>query len=431
MRKLSALLIVMALLLPTATVKAAPGNVQYIGGTTYVPSQIETAVIDALANGNLDYSLFYAITDYSDKGNFEYYVSVVGLNTSAADWNMSNGVWIGLVYVWFQDGALHGDLMEEDKRGDMVADRGADVHILGGEVVPKAAYSFDMLMTPEQQKEVNVGVYNFPWLGQHSMKYGVLGVHDAGITSLPGWIAIDFVGTTNSPPEDADMTEVVRAISNGQVKWVCRDAYSMMLQVDFVVYAHLTLSGYEAGSHISEGEGFATLVHGTFDGNCGYATQDNDTWHLHLAVQPSAIVYFEDCSLWTPVQNSPFICGEGEDEVTYDVGDWILSTKQDVPETGIVPYPPETFWDWIVGGFVYVVNGVMDAIFPATDDTTNISVYVVQMALTYMRIVWTLFIANFDVTVILILIGIGTLMEAIRMLASLYRFVMKLIPFPK
>jgi hypothetical protein len=257
-----------------------------VSATLPVSSGLRGAVDDWLATAPPSSAVYYGITYVKPHGVNKYYVCIVGLNITAPDqaWSFtgdedgnSQVVWSGTVIVTFLD---DGSSSVEMYANDPVT---TAMHSGGG------AMFAPILFAPSYG--AGGGPYvRFPWQASRAVKIGVLGLHYVGYGNDPGddWRALDLVSGSNFGSGAAN--DSVYASVAGTVDYVCEDSMSTAIRVsgdgDSFVYAHmLDNANLEIDQEFNKGAVIGQLRHGSFTGdlvgNCGWAVQAENNWHLH------------------------------------------------------------------------------------------------------------------------------------------------------
>jgi hypothetical protein len=214
----------------------------------------------------------FAITDLERRGEW-YLVSVIGLVDieDPAAWNLQDhSQWFGLA------------ILTQDERGNW---RGS---VEGAEDFGEylAAISPDVL-SPAAVSELSGDVqiqstgYVFPWEPGYSMQYGGLGVHAAGFAGVvPNWKAVDFLSDGRTDLGRAPNR--LLAASSGSITYICRGPLNVAIRIGDLLYVHLLdNANLTHGRYFSQGQLLGQLKSGSFQDNCGWASQQAGWFHVH------------------------------------------------------------------------------------------------------------------------------------------------------
>lgn len=357
---------------PTRTVSptvATPTAIAMLTASVAVPAGVSTCVESLLNSDKPDVAWYYAITNV-DTSDPDYIVSVVGVvNISGPDYSWGLGEdenlsWMGLV------------LADSDGMGGYTCDYydpplpdGVGGNGGGG---PGGG----------------PGVY-FPWQAGTKAFYGARGIHERD-APFAGWVSVDWVGGSTYGAQS--MPGLVYASTDGVITYVCRDPHSVSVRIensdtgDKFVYAHLQdRETLKAGTFLRRGASFASLVRGSFCNStprpsschCGWADQQDTTYHLHWSFMPSD-GYFQaegwvlnvSSQVWKKsneeVRVGQYMMGGGSSITDYTGG------TQDDPGNVVMVYDPNDptslrlqgghIWDNIINAFYGGVGGTAEAL---------------------------------------------------------------------
>lgn len=248
----------------------------------------------------------WAITDALEYTPGTWAISVAGLAGDPSDgWSIEGeAVWLGRVSAYTNiDGSYTVEVLPPEAMGGTTAEE-----------------------PPDGGGSANTGLI-FPWYAGTNVWYGQLGVHTGWTTSTSstyaGWQAVDFVsdGSTGMAPN------MVYAAKSGSVSWACRDGVSLAIRIGDLLYLHLDDNGISTGTYYAQGQAIGPMVEGNFNPpggsiQCGYAAQDSDTWHLHLAFPPPSNGLFRMESCVLDISTESWTCNG----TTVDPGDELTST---------------------------------------------------------------------------------------------------------
>jgi hypothetical protein len=338
-------LLMLALPLKAEAQSEAPEIIKAINP---VNSEIRTAVQVWLADHAPAPARYWAISYVEPRGD-ETLVSIIALDIESPNekWYFTeNAVWVGTVIV-------HADMTVE-----MYSTNEAE-NVMRH--VPKLAMP---VLGPGGGSYVR-----FPWQAGGTMMYGPRAVHAAGY-STSGMQAVDFVGGDDmgsgvAPPR-------VYASTGGVIDSVCPDGTSTAVRVynesanDYFIYAHLANNANLTIDHqFSAGQLIGSLVYGTFDDDCGWASQKDNHYHLHYGFSPSGGSYrMENCIL--SISNATWQCGTQ----TVKTGQFLkggggVYTGGD---SGGMAIAQPGFWDYMITGFITIWDRLVIKNLPAAQN---------------------------------------------------------------
>jgi len=286
--------ILVLLLLAFAPGVAYASDPPYVAHSTIpVDDEVKAVINSWLAVSAPSAAPYYSITYFQVDDDLSTFVSLVGLDLAdpSQDWNLTNGhqvTWRGSVKI-FEDGTV--EMISHNRTDSARSPRFARPRFDGG------------------------GSHlSFPWSTGKSMMYGQNGVHDAFSPYAVEYVAVDFVGGDDMGSGVAGPN--VYASTDGEIEYVCEDATTTAVEVyndvtgDHILYAHLLDNANLVLEHeFAKGEMVGSLKYGSFDDECGYASQASNHYHLHYEFIPSASNTFriEGCVLNTTSQK--WTCG--------------------------------------------------------------------------------------------------------------------------
>lgn len=370
-----------------------------------VSGAIQAAVRQALVSW--DRGHYYGISDVLQDGDY-WFVSVIASTKPA--WSLTDTV-VDLSHA----------LVWQDERGIYhSAIRGSQEY---SEVLPltsigRAQPEIDPLMLQQTTQES----YIFPWEKNKYMFYGPAEIHGGGF-GLTGWQAVDFV-SGDDLGDDAAPNDMYGA-ANAIINYTCRDGVSLAVRAGDLLYAHLNDEGQNIGDEIERGVKFGDLKYGTFTGgvspNCGWASQQEDHYHVHLVFpDPSengGYFYMERWKLSAATE----VWTSGNE--TVEAGDWLQAEW----DTSIDPRfeGDANFWDAVLDGGEVVAELVADAL--PGHESLELAFKVAQYAALPVRILYTTALLKFGLAFVFITIIV--LMEIIRMIYIAWMWIKRAIPF--
>jgi hypothetical protein len=381
-------MILLSLFSPQQAVRAqSAASVIYT--TIPVDGELRARVDEWLATSPPTNEIYYAITYTQPYGLDAYYVSLVALHLQSPDesWSFTGDEETGESKVaWFGTILLHNDGSAE-----MFSTSGGEI---GG--VSKLA----SLIEPAPALGAGGGAYvRFPWQPSKAVKYGVLGVHSAGYSlSATNWRAVDLVSGSDMGSGAAN--DQVYASVAGSVDYVCQDSDSTAIKVsgsgDEFLYAHLVdNANLTIGHTFSSGSVIGSLVHGSFAGdlvgNCGYAAQTAEHWHLHWGFKMANTRFqAEGCILTQAVS-----VGAGDVAIgtagAWQCGNTTVKTNGVLTHFGDIPgndggaqTNDVNFFDYLLVGF----KGIFDALIGNTLPEHNSEAFFIMPILNGIKIVF-------------------------------------------
>lgn len=372
--------------------------------TWAVGVSIDTDIRDAVevlleADPPTEETTIYAVTDVTETSTVTWLISVialVGVDPPYEEWNlMENGVWMDTVEVTFSDPTYSAEYY--------VPELGA----MGGGTA-----------------------LVFPWRPGTRAQYGYRGVHDAGFdTNL---IANDFVGGDHMAADV--MPPYAYAAADGEIFWVCKDAYSVTIKVlssqGGFVYAHLKdNANLVQGGRVYQARQIASLVYGSFNGTCGWASQTNTNYHLHFGFSPACnriggCVLNTDTGAWT--------CGDK----TINVNGWLKEETGSVPpddgsDDGVPDLTGGSFWDGPLNAVNTIVGTTMAFIWGANPEVSMSSEAFDgfrQMILNELSFANVLLPFLISFSPILLVGTFLAIAELVRVLYAIWEIFLKLLP---
>lgn len=372
---------------PNSTVQPVDETVgiTLLDSTIPVEAAIERQVKKLLAVDAPIRSVFvYAITDVVDKNGY-YTVSVAGLPIGSNAMHLGDAVWLGSVQLAKMPGlpGLVTDLMSSQPTDNMIS-----------------------------VKEGRGGAGNIlPFRSGTQAQYGISAVHNCGY-SLNGWKAVDLFPAEN----------MVYSSLSGEVNYVCRDTTQIALRIGDNLYTHLVDNDAQVGDQYSQGQAISGMVSGAFDDTCGVSDQGESAYHVHFCFLPDATGFYhaDGYALNTATGSWTKTGGDTVNPLGYLTADWA--------NAGIIPGPAAgaNIWDSTVSGVTSMVDHTA-AILPVHVDL-KMADTVLGNAGPAFDLMYTVVLANFDLTVPLWVIGIITVLEIARIGYASWMWVKRAIP---
>ena len=252
---------------------AAVQDVILIPGTVELPAEVEPALREALGRRATAVRAYYAVTAFEcDAGTC--FASVAGFDDlpDPDAWTLHQAAEISLVVLVRQPDGSYVAAREDEAQVDMLlsSSQSADAQRLG---VERRLRASDVATATLR--------YDFPWAQGTSMLYGSLGVHRGGF--ITGWKAVDLLSDGNGDANHAP-NEIVAAV-DGTISYVCNDGVNLAVRIGNLMYVHLLPNEgrLRVGEAFQRGERLGRLKPGSFSARCGYASQQPQNFHLHLA----------------------------------------------------------------------------------------------------------------------------------------------------
>jgi hypothetical protein len=247
-------------------------DITLVPGTVSVQGPVEQAVREAIGDAGevlpaADYYSISAIRSAED-WLFVSAVALKGLDGNLK-WNLQDAVWAGLVLLHREDSDRWVGATEGTNQFSILLSEVPDTVL-----DPRSKQDLD----PLQLGLLEGSGYRFPWQSCYWMQYGEFGVHDAGF--FAGWKAVDFLSDGNTNTGHAPNR--LLAAASGSISYVCNDGTSVAVRIGDLLYAHLLNNGnLTTGHHFNQGDELGQLRPGSFSGNCGWASQGDNWFHVH------------------------------------------------------------------------------------------------------------------------------------------------------
>jgi hypothetical protein len=259
------------------TSRAAASGIALVPGTYKLNAEQTAALADAL-NRSATYlpsTLRYvAISGLNESGGW-YFVSITGFDTLGADlqWTLDDASWLGVALLTQSaDGTWQCEVPGSPAYEAMLASIPSSV--LSGTAKTNLSPSRRLLAVTE--------AYRFPWAVGTNMMYGSLGIHPGGFASLGSYKAVDLLSDGNTSLGHAP--NQLLAAASGAIDYVCNDNTSVAIRIGQLLYVHLLYNtNLVTGHTFTQGDTLGQLKTGSFNANCGYASQNADWFHVHWA----------------------------------------------------------------------------------------------------------------------------------------------------
>ncbi len=352
--------------------------------TVPVEQKIQRRALELLSEDAPTRSVFvYAITNLDHKDGY-YYASVAGLPIGSDRMSLQDAIWLGMVTI-----------------GDS----------------PDLPGTVDELMGSQPASPDGLGRGGsqniLPFRDGTTATYGVLGVHNCGF-QLNGWKAVDLFPSEN----------MVYAANEGQVSYVCRDTHQVALRIGDYLYTHLVDTGQATGDQYAQGQAISGMVPGTYDDTCGYADQQAEHYHVHFCFLPNPAGAWAADGYAINVNQGYWVKGE---ETVEPLGtltaDW---ANAGVSPPGAASTVGGNFWDGLISGVMDLVAPTMEKL--PEHQGMDISSRVTSTMATPLRLLYLVILVNFDMRVVMWVVGIITVLEAVRLIYAAWMWVKRAIP---
>lgn len=308
---------IVSFLKPAPAVKAQGETPHIVDATTPISSTLRSQLDAWLAVSAPRPVPYYAVTNVSLHGT-QTFVSLVALGSydPAIQWSIEDGnvAWIGSVRV-LEDGTVIRFSVDQHVN---VADK----------------FKLSMPVRPAPGGGPYVGL---PWKPGTMAYMGSCGVHGYksctsrtvpgdgyGDYGTVGMRAVDWVSTSQvlggAAPDE------VYTSDTGVVDYVCDDGISVAVRTynpytgDYFLYAHMLNNANLVEDHIfNRLDVMGKLKHGPFSSNgCGYADQDEYSWHVHWMFTP-ADGFFQAWGCLLNISTEKWDCGGR----IVGIGNWV------------------------------------------------------------------------------------------------------------
>jgi hypothetical protein len=385
MKRFAILVLFLAGLLLPVSVQAQEPAAYIVGSTTPIDGGLRDALDAWLAVSPPSSAPYYAVT-YTQASGGDTLVSLVGLDLASPedDWNLEDGqaVWLGTVRV-------HAD---------------------GSVEMFSAAAGAPKLASPDPA--AGGGSYvAFPWQAGKAMMYGVRAIHGSGDYGTSGMWAVDLV--SGDDLGDGAAPPYVYASDAGTIDYVCDDGTSVAVRThnastgDYFLYAHLLDNANLVLDHdFGRGGLLGSLKYGSFDDDCGWASQQDDHYHLHWMFVPSGGHFqAEGCIL--DFSTKKWTCGSTE----IGTGQWLVGgvgTASDVDDPASSGATESGFFDLLVGGLSSMASaGVVSRLPDHDSGGASILTAFFNFLRVGLRLTWTLVRTNVSLLPAMTLFGIA------------------------
>jgi hypothetical protein len=417
MRRICIILaLLFALVLPGSVHADAP--IILLGSTVNLPEGLSQAVIATLQTNRPNDTPYYVITYIQAESSSVWLVCVAATSVdNPTDFDISeNLLWAGTLRIT-----------------QSVAGQWQGEYVTAGRPhAPKMAAlsSIDSLGT-------GGGAFvKFPIQPGANAMYGISGVHGQGEYGSSGVVFVDLLGGSNMGSNV--MSDRAYASATGVVDYLCKDDMNVAMRVDsgsgeVYYYVHLlNNSNLTLGHSFSVGSLLGSLKHGTFTGSdpvrCGAANQQETTYHVHWGFVPKNGQF----------QANKWILNVSKQ--TWSDGTTTVRAGQMLSNPGTYVPPGETapddtsigagnivsFWDLIIAG-LYAIAGAIVSVLPQHTSSTIFIAMVTGIGVT-LRIIYTIADTVLNLSVLWAVLILILILEGMRLLVTILRFIKKYIP---
>ena len=259
------------------SLRVEPSRIVLIPGTVELPAAVEPALRDALARDSAAHP-YYALTAFDCDGSVCFaslasFDALPDLNT----WTLDQAAGVSLVVLNRRADGGYDAAREDEVQADA---------LLAESQSPAAVrLRADRRLRASDVSTATVS-YDFPWTPGSAVMYGSLGVHRGGF--IAGWRAVDFLSDGNTSLGHAP--NELRTAAEGVISYVCNDGVNVAVRIGNLMYVHLLPSEnrLRVGESFARGERLGALKPGSYSARCGYASQQPQNFHVHLAFPDAA-----------------------------------------------------------------------------------------------------------------------------------------------
>lgn len=373
------LLLAAALVVTTRPAQAQGSTPRVIHSTRPIAPELKDDLDAWLATDAPSPAPFYIVTYAKTIGNITQ-VSIAGVDVPTPElpenWTMfedgNNVVWMGSVTVQ-EDGTVIPFPSASRERG---------ASKLAIPALPTGGGSY----------------VAFPFQTGKAMIYGPRALHGSGDYGTSGMVAVDLVGgdglgAGTAPP-------YAYASDAGTIDYICDDGTTVAVRThnattgDDFIYAHLLDNASLVMSGVfARGQLLGSIKYGSFDDTCGWAEQRETNYHIHWMFEPNGDTFqAEGCLL--SVSSKKWTCGNKQ----IGTGEWLQGGGGFGfgGDEFISGQAEQTFWDYLVFGFIdYVSNGWLKFL-PSHQDFEYFYAVISTIRL-LMRIMYVLVRANVNI----------------------------------
>lgn len=404
------LIMVLSLLACFIAPASAQTNAQIVDTTVPVDSAVRDALDDWLAADPPEASVSYYAVTYTQADGLDTLVSLAGLDIGNPDdeWRLlENGVWTGTVRV-----AYNGQVSP---------------------LIPAQAYTPGVKVLASAAAQQGIAYVLFPFERGKGMVYGTNGVH-SGAYTVPNGQAIDLVGGDDLGSNIAGPG--VYASVNGEVDYVCTDGTSVAVRTynsdtgAYFAYAHLEDNANLVLEHeFVQGAQMATLVYGSFDDNCGSASQQPNHYHLHWVFQPGETgerFFAEGCIL--NLDTEKWFC----DENTIQPGGVLYHFQITWFDEDAVGQTQTSFFDEFLVGLISIFDRGVIKLLPAHTSPTMLVRILANGIVLVFRVAFVLVKGNFNLgplmTMFVFAVGFKIIFSTVWLVLVVLRSIKSLVP---
>jgi len=441
---------------PTPTSTPTPPAILMGDSSITVPTALEDAVETALGTyrpdsdlglDTPDWSNMWAISHYGESSVSDYYwVSLNGMivdDTGDLDgWSIDRSLWSGLAIAY--------------DNGDTTYTAHVDGSVGYSNMITTAGLTD--IAVPDTGG-TGSSTYYFPFPPGYLAFYGWKGIHtDVGPVGTgyggQGWKAIDWVGGITYA--NNIFPNAVYVSQSGTVSYVCQDSVQTWVQIGNFLYGHLTDNEtlrYE--TYHSQGGYLGSLVYGSFSTACGYASQQDTSYHLHIGFLPDGDYFqWEDWIL--TISDETF--RRGNDSVSpgdYMLAEWASKPIVPTPRPSVTPGGPTvtpdpsyyvptspddgggggSIWDGFINSMRFFAQERVDQlndpeyVAPDLPNEVTLPLLIMSGVRIAIRSVYVLVKSNLNMTISIIIITLIMILETIRMGRAVWVGIKKMIPF--
>ncbi len=281
-------------------------NITMIQGTV-TPDNLVQKKIEMVLNesiGVLNGCQYFAITSIYEEKNW-LFISIAGFTKIGPlqQWSLDQAGWFGVMIVERIDGIISSGAIEGTiEYSELI--KNLPENILG----ENEKENLDPLSPTRTLPTFTV---RFPWQAGKKMQYGIKGVHSGDFNGYYGGTigrAVDFISDGDISSGHAP-NRLLAAIS-GTIGAVCNDQTSVAIKIGDFIFAHLLNNdNLHTNYSFNQGDEIGQLKPGSFGKQgigCGYATQDENHFHVHMRFPNTGSFNIEGWTINWDVNADPY-----------------------------------------------------------------------------------------------------------------------------
>ncbi|HEY3289269.1 MAG TPA: hypothetical protein VGK87_03990, partial [Anaerolineae bacterium] len=205
-------------------------------------------------------------------------VSVAGfIQRPAANWFIDDAAWLGLALAVRDTSGAWSSAVKDTPEFAPLMDR-----------IPAVELSSESRagLLPNQRSfgplAPEATTYIFPWQSGTSMYYGSFGVHAGDYAWLGAYKAVDWLSDGNTSLGHAP--NMLRSSTSGTINYKCSGTpWNSAVRIGLdMMYVHIiSTTQLAVGQTFKQGDPLDRLQTGSFQDNCGWASQNAGWFHVH------------------------------------------------------------------------------------------------------------------------------------------------------